>query len=74
MGGKTPYDPAHPDSRALLNLGYVVVDEQRNAGITKAYLIIAAPLFATVLLQDYKFAVPDDEIEMLDADKAQDIQ
>lgn len=65
------YDANDADARALLDQGFVVVDDvETEWGITCSYLIIAAPLLATVLLRKEKLPVPED----LDLPEAEDIQ
>ena len=60
------------DAKALLDQGFVVVEEIKNAsGVIKQSLVIAAPLLATVLLRQEKLTMPED-VELPDVEDQQD--
>lgn len=60
------------DVKALIDQGFIVVEKEDNTdGHSGKYLVVAAPLLATVLLRRDKLAVPDD-VELPEEGKWQD--
>lgn len=63
MKQRVDFSDKSAQAKTLLDLGFVVVQEQTVAGRTfpKQVLTIAAPLLATVLLRERKLVGPNDQ-------------
>ena len=72
LAKRTAYNDSDLDAKVLLDQGFVVVEEVRNAsGFTSENLVIAAPLLATVLLRREKLELPMD-VYVPDLEQEQD--